>query len=132
MTKIKSQELGKFAEDKAAEYINSLGWQILARNVRNKYGELDIISLDTGIIPRELAIIEVRARTIGKIQPPLDSIGPRKLSALVKSARELVNQMSWPNFWRIDFVGITIDEDINDNWSLEHVRNITEGMNIFS
>ena len=124
-----SQELGKFAEDVAAEYVISLGWKILARNLKNKNGELDIIAIDS----QELVIIEVRCRTIGKIQSPFDSIGPRKLNTLIKSSREFIDEIEWEGFWRIDIIGIIMKEK-NDlqNWELKHIKDITAGMNILS
>ena len=80
-----SQKLGRLAEDLAANYILSLGWFVIARNLRNQYGEIDIIAVNQ---EKELIIIEVRARTIGKIMPPLDSIGPRKLRTLLNAAKK--------------------------------------------
>lgn len=128
-----AQELGRFAEDIAAEYLISLNWLIIGRNLRNEYGELDIAALDKISRPEELVIIEVRCRTIGMIQSPLDSIGPKKLRTLINSAREFVNSSGWPGFWRIDVIGVTVsDKDSRDNWQLEHIRDITEGMNIVS
>ena len=127
-----AQELGRHAEDLAAEYILSLGWRIIARNTRNKYGELDIIALDNSDKDNsELVIIEVRARTIGKIQSPADSIGSRKLHSLINSSRLFIeDNLNWPGFWRIDLIGITITEKNHpDNWTLEHIRDITSGMN---
>ena len=121
----KAQELGKFAEDKAADYLLSLGWKILARNVHNQYGELDIVAINN----KELIIVEVRCRTFGEIQSPLDSIGPKKLNSLIKSSREFINSMDWPDFWRIDLVGIIIN---NNEWELTHIKDITNGMNIMS
>ena len=122
-----AQELGRFAEDRAAEYIVSLGWKILARNVRNDYGELDIIAADG----HELVITEVRARTVGKIQSPADSIGSRKLRTLTRSGLEFVNDIEWDGFWRIDVIGITFHDKNNiNNWELEHIKDITAGMNI--
>ncbi len=119
------QELGRCGEDIAAEYILSLGWKVLARNVRNQYGELDITAIDDS----ELVIVEVRARTVGKMQPPLTSIGPRKLRTLVKSSMEFVSEVEWDGFWRIDVIGITFHDD---TWTLEHIKDITAGMNILS
>ena len=128
-----AQELGRFAEDIAAEYLISLNWLIIGRNLRNEYGELDIAALDKMSRPEELVIIEVRCRTIGMIQSPLDSIGPKKLPTLINSAREFVNSSGWPGFWRIDVIGVTVsDKDSRDNWQLEHIRDITGGMNIIS
>lgn len=127
----KAQELGKFSEDRAAEYLLSIGWKIIARNVKNFYGELDIVSIDTKI--NELVIVEVRSRTVGKIQSPLDSIGKRKLNALIKSSREFTDEIEWENFWRIDVIGITIKNKNNfQDWTLVHIKDITSGMNILS
>ncbi len=127
----KAQELGCYAEDIAAEYILSLGWKILERNARNHFGELDIIAIDTKTRPEELVIVEVRGRTIGKIQGALDSIGARKLRVLVRSSMEYVNAIEWGGFWRIDVIGITFrDREDLQGWELEHVRDITAGMNI--
>ncbi|MBQ3401851.1 MAG: YraN family protein [Synergistaceae bacterium] len=128
-----SQELGKFAEDTAAEYLLSIGWKVLERNHRNHYGELDIIAADTKAIPEELVIVEVRCRTIGKTQGALDSIGSRKLRALIRSSMEYVENIGWPGFWRIDVVAITLKgrNDAQD-WELEHIRDITAGMNVSS
>ncbi|MBQ6776376.1 MAG: YraN family protein [Synergistaceae bacterium] len=126
----KAQELGKFAEDIAAEYLISLGWKVLARNFKNKHGELDIIAADVSSKPEELVIVEVRCRSVGKVQSPFDSIGPRKLRTLVQSSMEFINEIEWEGFWRIDMVGITMKsrDDPND-WELEHLRDITAGMN---
>ena len=127
-----AQELGKFAEDIAAEYVISLGWKILARNLRNKSGELDIIAVDTSEKPEELVIIEVRCRTVGKIQSPIDSIGPKKLRTLIKSSREFIEETDEDIFWRIDIIGITVKDNKDcRNFELEHIKDITAGMNIY-
>ena len=129
----KAQQLGKLAEDIAADYVLSLGWKVLARNVKNQNGELDIIAIDSEEKNQELVIIEVRCRTIGKIQSPFDSIGPKKLNSLIKSSREFVDQIEWENFWRLDIIGIIMkDKNNNDDYELEHIRDITAGMNVLS
>lgn len=133
MTLTKTKALGNLAEDRAAEYLVSLGWRVIARNVRNDYGELDVIAVDTKTHPQELVVVEVRARTVGRTQSPLDSIGSRKLRTLLRSSQEYIDSLNWAGFWRIDVVGITFrDKDDFTNWELEHVRDITAGMNISS
>ena len=121
----KAQELGQAAEDRAAEYLLSLGWRIIARNVKNNYGELDIVALDGDY---ELVIVEVRARTLGQMQSPLDSIGTRKLRALLRASTQYVDSIEWAKFWRIDVVGITMNRKAPGDWELEHVKDITAGM----
>ena len=128
-----ANELGRISEHIAAEYILSLGWSIITRNARNQYGELDIVAIDSSLKPEELVIIEVRARNVGKTQSALDSIGPNKLRTLIRSGREYINSLGWSGFWRVDVVAITYHNKKDpDNWTLEHVKDITAGMNVLS
>ena len=39
-----TKELGIFGEEHAALYLKDLGYQIIARNYRSRYGEIDIIA----------------------------------------------------------------------------------------
>ena len=118
--------LGRYAEDLAAKYLVSIGWKVLARNVRNDYGELDIVALDTKEIPEELVIVEVRCRTRNKVQEAIDSIDRRKMNALMRSSNEYVDDIGWEGFWRIDLIAVTIDmRGSLGDWTLEHVKDIT-------
>lgn len=127
----KAQELGRSAEDIGAEYLVSLGWKVLSRNVRNRYGELDITALDTKVSPEELVIVEVRCRTVGKTQGALESIGMRKLRILARASAEYADDVGWTGFCRIDVVGITVrSKDSFEDMTIEHVRDVTAGMNI--
>ncbi|MCR5347864.1 MAG: YraN family protein [Fretibacterium sp.] len=116
--------LGRQAEERAAGYAASLGWRLLGRNVRNQYGELDIVALDNQ--EQELVVIEVRCRTMGRVQSSVDSVGPRKLHALVSAGQAFVEQEGWTGFWRIDLVALTAPSS-GDRWKLEHIRDITAG-----
>ena len=119
-------ELGRRAEDRAEAYIRrSPGWKVLERNLVNPYGELDIVAMDGG----ELVIVEVRCRTLGEVQSPLDSVGPRKLRHLVNAGRAHADRMGWTGPWRIDLIAITADRDaVESEWRLEHVRDVTRGL----
>ena len=122
-----AQELGRYAEDLAAKYLLSIGWRILARNIKNKYGELDIIADDSG----ELVIIEVRCRTENNFQSALDSVNKRKIRALIRSSSSYVDSIGWVGFWRIDVIAITVKRcTVPDDFELEHIRSITDGMEL--
>ena len=125
---ILAHELGRFAENLASEYLISLGWKILGRNIRNNYGEIDIAAFDTSENPEELVIVEVRCRTIGQVQSPLASIGTRKLHTLFNASQEYVDKLGWSGFWRVDAIAITIHApNTRESWELEHVKDITAG-----
>lgn len=104
------------------------GWKVLGRNLVNPYGELDIVALDGS----ELVIVEVRCRTLGEVQSSLDSVGPRKLRRLVDAGRAHADRIGWTGPWRIDLIGFTVstaDRDAAEpEWRLEHVRDVTRGM----
>ena len=51
-------ELGQFGEEKACEYLTSLGYCILERNYRTRLGEIDIIALKNQV----LTFVEVKTR----------------------------------------------------------------------
>ena len=124
-----AQRLGRYAEDLAAKYLVSIGWKILARNVWNHYGELDIVSADTKA--KELVIVEVRCRTKNDIQDAIDSVGWRKLRTLLRASNAYVEAIGFTGFWRIDLIAITIDtRGTLEDWTLDHLKDITSGMNV--
>ena len=124
---IDAHTLGRYAEDLAAKYLVSIGWRVLARNVWNQYGELDIVAAD--MREKDLVIVEVRCRTRNRVQGAIDSVDRRKLNALIRSSTEYVDLTGWTGFWRIDAVGITIHDKHNrEKWELEHIKDITAGM----
>ncbi len=137
-----TSELGKLSEERAAKFLCEIGYKILGRNYSNQFGELDIIALDESVanLP-ELVIVEVRCRTLGKIQAPLDTVGTQKLRKLIRTARALIEEIGWENCWRFDVIGITLKKQMtiremldekNLDLEIEHVKDVTSGMNIFS
>lgn len=121
---IDAHTLGRLAEDLAAKYLVAIGWRVLARNVRNQYGELDIVAAD--VKAKDLVIVEVRCRTKNNIQDAIDSIDRRKMRALLRASNEYIDAINWLGFWRIDLIAVTIDEKDNlENWELQHVKDIT-------
>ena len=122
----KHLELGRKAEDLAAEHVERLGWRILSRNYSCRLGELDIVAMDE--IGKELVVVEVRYRTFGDMQSPADSVGPKKLRTLMNAGRVYVDDIAWTGPWRIDLVGVTAHpREPLERWRLEHIENITDG-----
>jgi putative endonuclease len=54
-------QLGAFGEQLAVDHLTGLGYRILARNWRCRYGELDVIACDTAT--RTVVFVEVKTRT---------------------------------------------------------------------
>jgi putative endonuclease len=113
---------GAAGEKAAAQLLAALGYEILERNFRTKYGELDIVAVDRGT----LVFCEVRAR-VGRnaIAYALESIGPGKRMQLRKMAREwfrLTTTEAPPTRGtRFDAVAVAMTPD-GRALSIEHVR----------
>jgi len=72
-----------FCEDLAANYLQARGVDILARNLRCRTGELDLVGLDHNV----LVIVEVRQRAGTEFGGPLASIDRRKRRKLIRTTQ---------------------------------------------
>lgn len=55
---LSAKELGKAAEDDAERFLSEKGYQIIERNYRSRFGEIDIIARDCDVT----VFVEVKAR----------------------------------------------------------------------
>jgi putative endonuclease len=76
-------ECGAAAEAAAAEYLQTQGLLVLARNLRCRAGELDIVCLDGGVI----VIVEVRHRATADFGGALASVTRRKQRKLIRATQ---------------------------------------------
>lgn len=74
---------GTASEHLAADYLQARGLVVLARNVRCRAGELDLVCLDDGV----LAIVEVRQRVSFDFGGALASITRRKQRKIVRATQ---------------------------------------------
>jgi putative endonuclease len=81
-----SQHNGQCAEDLAAEYLAARGLELLARNVRCKAGEIDLVCREGAT----LVVIEVRQRARSDFGGALASVGVPKRRKLIRAARFLL------------------------------------------
>src|SRR5689334_10298633 len=112
---------GAIGEQAAAQLLARRGYEILARNFRTRYGELDLVAIDGST----LVFCEVRTR-VGRdaIAYALESIGPGKRLQLRKMAREWfrlrTDELPATRAVRFDAVAVAITSD-GRVLSLEHV-----------
>ncbi len=104
---------GQIAEDLTAERLAAAGWEIVERNARTRYGELDIVALDG----RVLVFVEVKGARAGTQfgpEKPILSINftkQRKVRRL--GTAWMAERRDFPPFddIRFDAVGVTLDRD---------------------
>jgi putative endonuclease len=80
------QQIGRDAEQRASEFLQSAGLQIVARNYRCRMGELDIVARTNGT----LVIAEVRCRARTDFGGAAASVTPRKQQRIVRASRHLL------------------------------------------
>jgi putative endonuclease len=119
------QRTGRLAEARAAEHLLSLGYLMVERNARTKYGELDMVVIDR----RALVFVEVKAvRAGGRVGPerPVLWVTPRKqaqvrrlATAWIAERREAGSATRYAEI-RFDAVGVVLDRD-DEILDLEHL-----------
>jgi putative endonuclease len=113
---------GAAGEQAAAEMLAALGYEIVERNFRTKYGELDIVAVDRAT----LVFCEVRTR-VGRdaVAYALESIGPSKRMQLRKMASEWLrlSEAERPLTRKIRFDAVAVAIAPNGRTlAIEHVR----------
>jgi putative endonuclease len=109
---VQRQRIGRAAEDLVADRLARTGWEIVERNARTRYGELDIVARDG----RTLVFVEVKAGRQGS------AFGPeRPILAVDRRKQQKVRRLAtaWmaerrdvaPPYVeiRFDAVGVTFD-----------------------
>jgi putative endonuclease len=107
------RSLGRRGELLAAEYLLSRGYQILERNVRTPYGEIDlIVSQPAGIAgacSTSLVFVEVKTRSSSAFGYPEESVTASKQIHLIHSAQAyLQDHPESSGDWRIDVIAVRI------------------------
>lgn len=115
----------KLGEDKACEYLKKLGFKIIERNFRKRYGEIDIVAIEeTKKDGKVLAFIEVKTRTSSQFGNPLEAITYWKLKSLIKTAEFYkISHKNLPESLRIDAVSVILNGNKVQN--IELTRNIS-------
>lgn len=118
--------IGKAGEEAAAEYLKKLGYPIIERNYRRKFGELDIVAKDPD---GTLVFVEVKtlrgSRNSETALTPEDNMSRSKMNKTQRIAQmfaakhpEYINERRG---WRIDLVAIDV---IDDEFNIRHYKNI--------
>jgi putative endonuclease len=100
---------GKKGEDLATAYLQSKGWEILARNWRYKRSEIDLIARDGQI----LVFVEVKTKSYTRFGEPETSVDDRKAAKIMEGAEQYVFDNDWHGDIRFDVVAITLQPQVD-------------------
>ena len=118
------RKMGQLAEDLAAERLTAAGGEIVARNVRTRYGEIDIVARDG----RTLVFVEVKAGRVGAPygpERPIEAIDHRKQRQVRRLAAAWLAERAGLPFYaeiRFDAIGISFGPD-GRVAGFEHIEN---------
>lgn len=92
---------GKRGEDAACRLLEREGYEILARNVRSRLGEIDVVAREGAT----LAIVEVKLRA--DLDAALEAVDHRKQRKLTRLAASLLARPgAWKGPLRFDVVAV--------------------------
>ncbi|MGS0765030.1 YraN family protein [Syntrophomonas curvata] len=111
------RQLGLRGENTAARFLQSKGYDILERNYRTRYGELDIICEKD----RKLVFVEVKTRRNTGFGSPEEAVTRQKIRRLRKAALIYLNNRKGP-YREIRFDVIAILIDASNQASINHIE----------
>ncbi|WP_457624456.1 YraN family protein [Persephonella sp.] len=115
---MKSYEKGRLFEDRAVDFLKSSGYEIIGRNFKTRYGEIDIIARDGDTV----VFVEVRYRKSSAFGSPEETINLRKIKKIIRAANRYISMKGLENT-DIRFDVIAMDED-----GIRHIKNAFEGI----
>jgi putative endonuclease len=98
--------LGRLGERLAAEHLERLGYEIVARNHRTRHGEIDLVACDD----ETLVVVEVKSRRGAGC--PWDALGEPKRRQVRRMASAYLSEVAdrpRRRHLRFDAIGVTFD-----------------------
>ncbi|WP_455676209.1 YraN family protein [Pseudoscardovia suis] len=105
-----SHALGQVGEDFACHELTKRGWHILDRNWRSRYGELDIVALDTDDV---LVFVEVKTRRGHAHGTPQEAVTLHKQIAMRRTSCLWMRERK-PGMRRLRYDVVAIDVRLQD------------------
>ena len=106
-----NKDIGALGESIAEEYLTNIGYIVLDKNFRSKFGEIDIICKDGNYI----AFVEVKARYGTIYGTPAESVTAKKQNRIYKTAQlYILKKRIWKFNFRFDVIEVILNSKDND------------------
>lgn len=118
---MRTKDLGLLGEELAAKFLQKQGYQILQKNFRSWFGEIDIVALEGNT----LVFVEVKTRWSKEYGLPEEAITTWKIRKIIKTGQyfKLLNPKT-PELLRIDLVAIEMTSE-GKIQRIELIKNIS-------
>ena len=107
-------QLGQAGEAAAADYLCSLGLELLARGYRHGRAEVDLVLRRASDL---LVFVEVKTRSGSQYGPPETFVSARKKELFRLAATHLQEELDWRGDIRFDIVAVT---QLSQGFRIEH------------
>jgi putative endonuclease len=111
-----NQRVGRWGEQAAADHLGGKGYEILERNVRTPYGEIDLVARKGDMT----FLVEVKTRTSHSYGLPEEAITARKQAHLLACAEHYAAEHEIDH-WQIDVIAV---EKIGGKVEIVHFESI--------
>jgi len=114
------QHLGRTGEDLALAHLERLGYELVARNHRTRWGEIDLIVRDGAT----LVFVEVKTRAGRRFGDAAEAVTPLKQLRMARLASEYVVRQGLPECaCRFDVVAIHFDATDERTVDIQVIQN---------
>lgn len=108
---------GRVGEEEAVRWLTGQGYEILARNVVNHGGEIDVVAADGGT----LCFLEIKARASARYGAAIEAVGFAKQRRLSRAAALYLTARGWHGrACRFDVLGLDRE---GEGWRYTLVKN---------
>lgn len=113
-----NKAIGKYGESIARDFLINNGYKILDMNYRNRYGEIDIISIKNDII----IFCEVKSRYTNSFGNPIEAVTYYKQKQIIKLSEMYLLYKKYNNYnVRYDVIEVNFNK-LNNNFKVNHIK----------
>ncbi|WP_373515456.1 YraN family protein [Persicitalea sp.] len=109
-------DTGHWGETKAAEYLQSKSYEIVAKNYRHRHAEIDLIAKQGKL----MVFAEVKTRSGTGFGMPEEFVNYAKSRLIMKAAENFIFETDWMFDVRFDIISILILP--NGNLDIRHIE----------
>lgn len=105
-------------EEKAVKFLTDNGYEIIKRNYRTKFGEIDIVAKEK----EEIVFVEVKTRSSKKYGIPREAVDKNKINHIINVSKYFILKNNLENYFlRFDIIEIYV---LKNNYIINHIKNV--------
>lgn len=115
----RTQQVGGLGERAAAELLINKGYEIVDRNFRSRYGEIDIIA----VLAQYIVFVEVKTRKAQSMASGMEAVDRKKQRKIVKTAMQYLSEHQTNLQPRFDVISVVTKNNGSAIGPLIHLEN---------